>query len=442
MVDSGVRPVFKNFRFSWSGVDVPYLSMSLEFPGGDEELRDWQDLIVYLRLRRADGTGRAIEGILPMAADSYFPLDRRVPGNPYTLREQRLREHLGWPHSLSADDSVGEREVAFVDDERRAGQFHTEPGTTFLQEIIDWIYAEDGHDLGRVYPSDGRYNADEAASLRTRPERAADELVRSYQILVDVAFLDGADPRIDAEQFSVVPASSTEWNTVLTVGAEEAMSPSAYGYSPWGGGLGQLAADWLELGGSSHQLLFLIQTAGGMYLGLDSEIASDFTLHLGDREFAARESKVSRSAASANYWWADSGPDLVPGEAVDVRLELNQPPLPPRQPAPPSAHFYRFPDRHDGVSEFTFLLSFDEEFPLSYKTLQNHSLEVAGGTNTRTRRADKSSNRDWWITIQPASTDDIAITLNRGPDCETDNAICTADGRRLHNEPTLTVPYS
>ena len=77
------------------------------------------------------------------------------------------------------------------------------PERTFLQEIIDWIFEDNGHDLGRIYPWDDRYSATELAALEAEPPPASEDVVRSYQIVVDVAFLNGAGPRIDGEQFSI-----------------------------------------------------------------------------------------------------------------------------------------------------------------------------------------------------------------------------------------------
>ena len=206
---SGQRPHFDNFRLSWEGLDVPYLAMNLVFPGGDTELEDWEELLVYLRLRRADGQGRTIEGLLPVAADGELSIGFRQPGDPYTIREQHLRHHLGWPHELD-DDPDGVSYVAIVDDDERAARFVEGPERTFLQEMIDWIYADDGHDLGRIYPSDDRYSADERAALRGSPHSASEQLVRSYQILLDVALLDGTDSRIDSESLSIGAAPVTE----------------------------------------------------------------------------------------------------------------------------------------------------------------------------------------------------------------------------------------
>ena len=209
MVKSGKKPSFNNFRMSWSGLDVPYLAINMSFAGSDTELKDWRELLVYLRFRRADGEGRMVEGILPLGADGEMNLDDRQPGNPYTVREQHLRRYFGWPEDLDNDPDASV-EVSYVDDARRKLRFISGTERTFLQEVVDWIYADDGHDLGRIYPSDDRYAADEAEVLQGSPDTASEELVRSYQVVVDVAFLDGTDPRIDTDQFSILTSGRAD----------------------------------------------------------------------------------------------------------------------------------------------------------------------------------------------------------------------------------------
>ena len=203
MVDSGVRPQYDNFRLSWVGRDVPYLAINLDFPGGDDELKDWMNLLVYVRLSRSDGQGRAIEGILPLAADAELPSDIGGPGDPYTIREQHLRLHLGMPNRLDSRPE-GALIVSHASDVMRATVLGNYGRRTFLHRMLDWIYAEDGHDLGRIYSTDDRFRAEELEALAGSPDTVSEALVRSYQIDMDVALLDGTDPRIDTGSFSIL----------------------------------------------------------------------------------------------------------------------------------------------------------------------------------------------------------------------------------------------
>ena len=143
-----------------------------------------------------------MRGILPLAAGAL--VTTRPLGDPYTVREQHLRRYLGWPENLD-NDPDGSQQVGLVNDANRAAEFISGPERTFLQDMIDWIFEDNGHDLGRIYPWDDRYNATELAALEADPPTASEDVVRSYQIVVDVALLNGADPRIDVEQFSITP---------------------------------------------------------------------------------------------------------------------------------------------------------------------------------------------------------------------------------------------
>lgn len=69
--------------------------------------------------------------------------------------------------------------------------------------VVDWIYASDGHDLARVYPAQNDDWAEEHAALQQPAATVSEDLVRSYQVVVDVALLDGTDPRLDIGDFSV-----------------------------------------------------------------------------------------------------------------------------------------------------------------------------------------------------------------------------------------------
>ena len=113
-----------------------------------------------------------------------------------------------------------------------------------------------------------------------------------------------------------------------------------------------------------------------------------------------------------------------------------------------TARFEDMPASHDG-SAFTFKLHFSEAFPLSYVTLRDDAFTVTNGQVTGTKRLDNphhepdgiEPNREWEITVEPDSdAGDISISLPATTNCEATGAICTADGRPLSNELTVTVP--
>ncbi len=104
-----------------------------------------------------------------------------------------------------------------------------------------------------------------------------------------------------------------------------------------------------------------------------------------------------------------------------------------------TARFESVPQSHDGSALFSFELHFSEEFRIGYRTLRDAAFEVSGGSVTRARRLEKSSNTGWEITIEPDSDEDIAITLPARACTET-GAVCTDDDRALAEAVSTTVP--
>ena len=110
------------------------------------------------------------------------------------------------------------------------------------------------------------------------------------------------------------------------------------------------------------------------------------------------------------------------------------------KPIPLTATFSNMPTSHDGSTEFTFELTFSENFPLSYATLRDHAFtEDDNGPITKAQRKVQGSNQTWTITVDPKGNGTITITLPATTDCTATGAICTDDGRKLSNATTVTV---
>ena len=97
------------------------------------------------------------------------------------------------------------------------------------------------------------------------------------------------------------------------------------------------------------------------------------------------------------------------------------------------------PATHNGTDVFTFKIRFSEEFPLSFRTLKVHALQVTGGTVKKARRVDNSSDIHWRITVRPDADGNVSIVLPVTDDCDDQGAICTRDGRKLSNGLEFTV---
>ena len=97
------------------------------------------------------------------------------------------------------------------------------------------------------------------------------------------------------------------------------------------------------------------------------------------------------------------------------------------------------PESHDGQTRFGFELRFSEEFPIRLGNLRDHAFEVSGGRMRRARRLSPPSNVAWRMTVEPDSAEAVAVTLRGDRPCGEQGAMCTGDGRRLSNSPSLRV---
>ena len=109
-------------------------------------------------------------------------------------------------------------------------------------------------------------------------------------------------------------------------------------------------------------------------------------------------------------------------------------------PATLTASFSNVPTSRSGSSEFTFDLAFSENLPLSYKTLRDHAFNVDGGRVKKAQRKVPGSNQTWTITLKPASSGAVTVTLPVTTDCNAQGAICTQDGRKQASLLDFTVP--
>ena len=112
------------------------------------------------------------------------------------------------------------------------------------------------------------------------------------------------------------------------------------------------------------------------------------------------------------------------------------------KPVPLTASFSNVPDSHDGSAEFTFDLTFSENFPLSYRTLRDHAFTKDAQNEDHIVAAQRKvpgSSQTWTIKVRPLSNSAITITLPATTDCDDDGAICTSDGRKLSHSTSVSV---
>ena len=260
-------------------------------------------------------------------------------------------------------------------------------------------------------------------------------------IRVRVSFTDDAGNAETLTSTATVAVALVAWSAALTVGTDTSYIPLASGYSTWGMD-GTLSADTFTLDGTTYRVLVLAHQSDGLVLGIDPELQGDFTLGIGDVQYERRESSRPITKYRDAYWWEARDWSWSAGDTLEVSLTLTSgadAPVPQLPLAPPAAWFRLAPENHNGVDGFTFRLHFSQDIATGRETLRDHSLEVTGGSVTGVERVN-GSHRIWEITVAPASSGDVTIALPADRTCEAPGAICTADGRELHNRPEFTVP--
>ena len=191
---------------------------------------------------------------------------------------------------------------------------------------------------------------------------------------------------------------------------------------------------------SSSQVTVAYATSGGT-----ATSGTDFTAASGTLTFAANETSQTVSVATTDdsddeenetftlTLSSPAGATLGDATATGTIVDDDE------AATPLTARFTDMPASHTGA-EFTFGLTFSEDFDLSYQTLRDEAFTVTGGDVRRARRQQQGSNQAWTIHVEPASaTDTVKITLPETTDCNATGAICTGDGRPLSHSLSATV---
>ncbi|MXY01367.1 MAG: hypothetical protein F4064_09880 [Acidimicrobiales bacterium] len=225
------------------------------------------------------------------------------------------------------------------------------------------------------------------------------------------------------------------WTAVLDVGATD----GTVGYSRWAN-FGSLTSESFDVDGSSYGVILLAELAGGLYLGLRRSLDVEFVLDIDGEQFIASQSQVPAGLPLRGaYWWPSDG--LLSGSAgntADVSLSAGTDALPERGTAPPGAWFSRVPEAHDGSSQFTLRLSFDESDLGVTSSLLTDALTVTGGSLAAVSEVSPVG-RTWELAVTPDGPHSVTVSLAAAPDCVSTTSVCAADGRMLRNSPQAAV---
>ena len=186
----------------------------------------------------------------------------------------------------------------------------------------------------------------------------------------------------------------------------------------------------VSLNGGSRSVTAVSVSGSAVTLTLASEAAAGDTV------------TVDYTRPEGRHFIRDTRGRVAPsfsGRVVSNDTAPDQPKESDEQAEPLTASAHGVPASHTGDA-FTFELHFSEEIPLSYVTLRDHAFTVTGGTVTKARRLEARKNVRWEITVDPSGDADVSVSLPVTTDCDSQGAICTANGRMLSNELTFTVP--
>ena len=195
---------------------------------------------------------------------------------------------------------------------------------------------------------------------------------------------------------------------------------------------------------SSDQVTVAYATSGGT-----ATSGTDFTAASGTLTFAANETSKTVSVATTD--------DAADEENETFTLTLSSPTNATLGTAtatgtinddddgevvPLTAAFQNVPATHDGSTAFTLQVSFSEALaPGGSGRKLAQALTLTGATRGTVRRVNE--RRDLYeFPVQPSGTAAVTVSLSATSDCAASDAVCTADGKALSNEPRVTVAYA
>ena len=204
------RADWLRLRLVFTGTDVPYITGNIRFydtdgDSRDEEFKNWEELAMYVRLQRADGMGRAFEGLFPLNADVAVGAD--VRGDPYSAREINFRTYLG-----VNTDGLGLTRPGDVnrDFQGRRNQYPGGPARTMMEAMIEWFFDEDGYDMTRLYPSSADY---EGGILESGQPQPTQDQIDAFVVDAVIVFVNAVDPRFQHIEMSALHGDITAFRT-------------------------------------------------------------------------------------------------------------------------------------------------------------------------------------------------------------------------------------
>ena len=321
--------------------------------------------------------------------------------------------------------------------EKRLSQLVRDTGTTSTS-YLDESALDGGTYIYRVRAMRGGLRSAMSGKATITYQPPVDEPARA-----DTSDLSA--PKSDAD-VPVAAGVSPVWSAVLTVDAYGGSSPPSLGFWEWsrsdaGSATGGLSERHFEVGDGRFTVAALFEyVEGGLMMGLSAELPEDFVLDVDGEQFVGSESFVPGLLLRGRYWWPAAPRDWQTGDQMPVSITMGGPgDLTGRPKAPPSARFSHLPAGHNGIDALTVRLNFDEAgLAVDAGMLRDNALEVAGAGIAQVTEAS-AGKRAWDITLEPHGPKEITVALGPVGDCALPGAVCTSDGRELHNHAQVVI---
>ncbi len=297
----------------------------------------------------------------------------------------------------------------------------------------------DGDQVAFTYQwirNDGSADSDIAGATSATYTLATED--QGKTILARVSFTDdrgNSETRTGAATATVGHAAGE-----LTAAQESDIFPVVSGYSAFGD-LGMLSPNGWEIDGTHYIVKFLVHAGESLVLGLDQQLPTDFTLHVGDSTYRGSESRVPASIEGVEgYWWPTAPPDWSADEPVQVKLAIHRRVPPAERPrAPLTGDFRNIPSEHDGSGDLSFRIRFSEGVSTTADALRDHVLAVTGGVVSNVEAVGNEGSR-WAISVTPLWRGTVTTAIEPDLDCPLSGAVCAPDGSRLFSRMELKVP--
>ena len=165
--------------------------------------------------------------------------------------------------------------------------------------------------------TDGTTDTDLDGATDTSFILTADEAAQTLKVRVSFTDDAGNDESRTSEPTSEVAAILA---STLTVGSADDGNGSTFlGYSPFGGGIGELSSIEFQLDGKAQFVSLILLGEGGLHLGLLRELETAITFHVGPVEFRSSEATCQLRRAMT-YNWPEADLDWAVGDTVALAI--------------------------------------------------------------------------------------------------------------------------